>query len=91
MKGITTARAATHQITDASTGCASGQTASLGTAVGLPNSVRTAAATALIGFHSATCRSQSGNVPVPTKALEMKESYDAQGDPNMACARPWSA
>ena len=44
----------------------------VGTAVGLPNRVRTAAATALIGFHSATCRSPSGSVPVPTKALEMK-------------------
>ena len=53
VSGIETARSRPVQSTAASTGCASGHGASGGIAVGLPNSVRTAATTALIGFHSA--------------------------------------
>src|SRR5580704_19244222 len=64
-----TSSTATHQRTELSTGCCSGHGGCEGSAVGLPNKVRVAAATALIGLYSATWRSGSGSEPTGTNVL----------------------
>src|SRR5262249_3754975 len=57
------------QITLAQTGCSSGHAPFVGTC-GLPNSSRTAVASALTGFQSAIVRSQAGIPLVGTNTLD---------------------
>jgi hypothetical protein len=61
VSGIDTARKRPDQSVAASTGWASGHAAAAGAAVGLPNSDRTAATTALTVIHSATTLRPSGS------------------------------
>ena len=60
---------ATHHAIATGTACSSGQAGCAGRPVGLPNRSRSAAVTALIGFHSANWRSPSGRSPVATNVL----------------------
>ena len=71
--GTHTARMARHQASAESTGCTSGQAASTGVPVGLPKSVRTAAAIELIGFHEASTR-RKGEKPAMGENGEVKDT-----------------
>lgn len=66
-----------HQVSAPATGCVTGQAPSSGTGA-FPKRSRSAVVTALIGFHSATVRSQPGRLSVGMYA------FDSSGRMNVA-------
>ena len=75
VNGMVIARIPRHQPMAATAGCCRGQAASAGVAVGLPNRVRTAAMTALNGFHSAIVCRPSGRPAAGTNELAYSSAY----------------